>query len=431
MARRIENLAVLIFMAMVLATLTSTAALPADSENQLANINPALPQIPQRTFNVKDFGAVGDGKTFDTQALQNAIDKVKSAGGGRLIVPAGTYLTLPITLCSQIDLHLEKDAVLQAPATFTDYGLPEPETLESQKEVSQKVKMPPPFISGRHLHDVAISGEGAIDGAGAIWWAWSERAARSQPGRLIYPRPKMVVIDGCQRLHISGVTLRNSPKFHFVPAHVSDLLIENVTVQSPSDAPNTDAIDPSNCNNVLIRNCTIDTGDDDIVIKSGGSDILIQDCTILHGHGISIGSGTTDGIHDMLVRRCSFDGADNGIRIKSMRGAGGLVERIFYKDITMKNVGNAIVLDLLYTDNNRPNFQGEAGKIPQIKNILLENIDIESAINAGKIVGLPESPISDVTLRNVSITADNDLVLTNTEDIHQENVTRNIKNAAQ
>ena len=141
-----------------------------------------------------------------------------------MVFPQGVYLTLPIALCSKLDLHLEDGAVLQAPSTFTDYGLPEPETLKDQAEVKEKVKMPPSFISGHNLHDVAISGTGAIDGAGATWWAWSERASRAQPGRLVYPRPKMVVIEGCERLHISGVTLRNSPMFHLVPRNVSDLI---------------------------------------------------------------------------------------------------------------------------------------------------------------------------------------------------------------
>src|SRR5262249_8871823 len=152
-----------------------------------------------------------------------------------------------------------------------------------------------------------------------------------------------------------------------VPKKVSDLVIEDVKVRSPANGPNTDAIDPGDCNNVLIRHCDIDVGDDDIVIKSGGHDILIEDNKINHGHGISVGSETASGLHDMLVRRCTLTDTDNGIRIKSMRGAGGLVERIYYEDIQMKNVKDAIVLDLLYVDNNRPNFKGDPEKIPKIK----------------------------------------------------------------
>ncbi|HTQ39190.1 MAG TPA: glycoside hydrolase family 28 protein [Pirellulales bacterium] len=395
-----------------------------------ADVNPALPKIPDRTFNLQDFGGVGDGKTWNTQAFKDAIAKVKQSGGGRLIVPAGVYRTLPFELCSQLDLHLEEGAVIQAPGTFADYDLPEPSTLTTQEEVRQKVKAPPPLISGTSLHDVALTGSGTIDGAGQIWWPWTERATRTQPGRIIYPRMKLVVINGCQRLHVDGITIRNSPQFHLVPIDVTDLLIENVKLQAPATAQNTDAIDPTNCSNVLIRNCEIDVGDDNIVIKSGGHDILIEDCRILHGHGISIGSGTTNGIHNMLVRRCTMEGTDNGIRIKSMRGAGGAVKHIRYEDIQMKDVHYAFVFDLLYMDDARPNFRGEPNKIPSMRDVEICNVKVESAKDAGRIWGLPESPISGITFRNVQITADTDFKQQDAHDITYENVTRHIKDAS-
>jgi polygalacturonase len=393
------------------------------------DVKPKSPEIPHHLFNLKDFGGVGDGKRWNTDAFRRAVAAIEAAGGGRLIVPAGTYRTGPIALCSQLDLHLDDGAVIQAPETFADYGLPEPETLKTQGEVLTKVKMPAPLISGNNLHDVALTGTGVIDGAGALWWAWSERAERQQPGRLIYPRPKMVVIDGCQRLHVEGVTFRNSPRFHLVPTNTTDLLIEQVKVVSPPDAPNTDGIDPTACTNVLIRNCDLDVGDDDIVIKHSGSNILIEDCRIHHGHGISIGSDTAGGVRKMLVRRCTLDRTDNGIRIKSMRGAGGIVEDICYTDIQMQNVGNAIVLDLLYTDNNRPNFRGDPLKIPQINDIKIYNVKVENARNAGRIVGLPDSHITAVTLQNVEITADHDLVVHDADHISMEQVSRKIRNS--
>jgi len=215
--------------------------------------------------------------------------------------------------------------------------------------------------------------------------------------------------------------------FHLVPRDITDLTIERVKVRAPFDAPNTDAIDPGPGTNFLIRDCDIDTGDDDIVIKSGGTNILIENCTIKHGHGISIGSGTTVGIHNMLVRHCTFDGADNGIRIKSMRGAGGPVDNVRYTDIQMKNVANAIVLDLNYVDNNRPDFKGDPTKVPSIRDILIDNVTIENSTNAGKIVGLPDSPITNITLRNVQITAETDLVIKDADNPVFENVARNIK----
>jgi polygalacturonase len=402
------------------------AAAPEKTIEQLAQVQPALPQIPDRDYKLTDFGGVGDGKTWNSDAFNAAIAKIKQDGGGRLIVPHGVFLTKPFALCSQLDLHLDQGAIIQAPTTFTDYGLPEPETLKSQDEVKANVRAPPPLITGKDLHDVALTGSGVIDGAGANWWAWSERASRREPGRLIYPRMNLVVIDGCQRLRAEGITFRNSPKFHFVPTNVTDLLIEGVKVQAPEDAPNTDAIDPTSCTKVLIRNCDIDTGDDDIVIKTGGKGILIEDCRIRHGHGISIGSGTTGGIRDMLVRRSTFENTDNGIRIKSMRGAGGPVEHIRYTDIQMKDVKNAIVLDLTYTDNNRPDFRGDPNKVPRIDDVEISNVTIDGAQNAGRFVGLPDSPIGRVTLRNVTLTADKDFVQKDADSIVFENCQRTI-----
>jgi polygalacturonase len=409
---------------------TCSAAPPDTQPAMNGNVNPALPTIPDHTFTLTDFGGIGDGKTLNTAAFTSAIDKIKAAGGGHLVIPKGTFRTLGFTLCSNLDLHLDDGAVIQAPDNFSDYGIPDPTTLKTQADVRDQVHFPAPLISGRDLHDVAITGDGVIDGSGALWWAWSERASRAQPGRLIYPRQKMVVITGCDRMHVEGVTFRNSPMFHFVPTRVTDLLIEKAKFEAPVNAPNTDAMDPGDCTNMLIRDCDIDVGDDDVAIKSGGQHLLIEDCRVKHGHGISIGSGTTDGISDMLVRRCTFDGADNGIRIKSMRGAGGLVHDVRYTDITMKNVGNAIVLDLLYTDSNRPNFKGYPNKIPKIQDVLIDNVTVESAKNAGKIVGLPDSPFVNVVLRNVKIAAQKDFVIKNDAGVTLENVTRDIRNDA-
>ena len=393
------------------------------------DFKPALPVIPERIFTLTDFGAVGDGHTLNTEAFAKAISAVNRAGGGKLIVPKGVYRTLSFALCSKLDFHLEEGAVIQAPDNFADYGLPDPATLHSQDEVKAKVKTPEPLITGRNLHDLAITGPGIIDGNGALWWAWSERAARAaaQSGRIVYKRAHLVVISGCERLHVADITLKNSSMFHLVPKDITDLTIERIKVRAPFDAPNTDAIDPGPVTNALIRDCDIDTGDDDIVIKSGGTNVLIENCTIKHGHGLSIGSSTVVGVHNMLVRNCTLDGTDNGIRIKSMRGAGGLVENVRYTDIWMKNVTNAIVLQLDYVDNNRPDFKGEPGKIPAIRNILIDNVMIENSTNAGKIIGLPESPVKNITLRNVQLTAEKDFVIKDAEAPVFDNVTLKIQ----
>jgi polygalacturonase len=236
-----------------------------------------------------------------------------------------------------------------------------------------------------------------------------------------------VTINGCERLLVSDITLSNSSMFHLVPRDIHDLTIERVKVRAPFNAPNTDAIDPGPVTNAWIHHCDIDTGDDDIVIKSGGHNVLIEDCTIAHGHGISIGSETSAGVSQMLVRRCNFTGSDNGIRIKSMRGAGGLVEQIRYTEITMKDVANPITLQLNYVDNNRPNFKGDPTKIPEIRDILIDHVTATGARNAGKIIGIPDRPISRVTLEDVTIIAEIDLVIQDAEAPVLTRVTRTIK----
>ncbi|HLP02638.1 MAG TPA: glycosyl hydrolase family 28 protein [Opitutaceae bacterium] len=395
------------------------------------NLRPARPVVPARVFKLTDFGGVGDGATDNTTAFARAIAAVEAAGGGRLVVPAGVFMTGPFALCSQLELHLTEGAVIKAPDSFAAQHLPDPASFGAQAELTAAFpEAPPPLIHGRELHDVAITGPGTIDGSGEHWWAWSERAARrvaaTQPGRLVVPRPHLVVIEGCQRLRVTDITLRHSPKFHLVPRFITDLTIERVKVRAPFDAPNTDAIDPGPGTNFLIRGCDIDTGDDDIVLKRGATNVLIEDCVIRHGHGISIGSETSGGVANVLVRRCTLTGTDNGLRIKSMRGAGGLVRNIRYTDIRMSGVPHAIVLDLTYVDNNRPNFRGDPALVPAIRDVLIDHVTIEGSENAGRILGLPDSRITGITLRDVTITAEKDLVVRDADEPVFENVTRTI-----
>ena len=387
------------------------------------NVKPARPAIPERLFKLSDFGAIGNGQTLNTAAFKKAIAAVEKVGGGKLIVPRGVFRTAPITLCSNLALHLEAGAVIQAPDTFEALGLPNPASFKTQQEADAVYRVPEPLISGKNLHDVAITGPGTIDGSGAHWWAWSERAMRNaaaegKPGRIVYRRPHLVVLNDVQRLLVADVTLLNSSMFHLVPRNITDLTIERVKVRAPFDnsAPNTDAIDPGPVTRAWIHHCEIDTGDDNIVIKSGGTDVLIEDCILRHGHGISIGSETTTGVRGMLVRRCTFIGTDNGIRIKSMRGAGGVVENVRYTELTMKDVPNPIVLQLDYVDNNRPDFKGDPTKVPSIRHILIDRVTIEGAVNAGIIHGLTDSPITNITLRDVTLTAENDFDVLNAED---------------
>jgi pectin methylesterase-like acyl-CoA thioesterase len=370
---------------------------------------PPAPVIPAATFDITAYGAIGDGHTLCTGAFEHAIDACQQAGGGSVIVPPGNFLTGPFHLVSHMALVIEKGAVIQSTGKPADSGLPDPlpTTQEALNALRPSLKV---LISGRKLTDVAIRGEGIIDGAGAWWWAHSDRAARDHGGVFV-PRPNLIVIQNCQRLQVQGVTLRNSPQFHLVPKSCTDVLIDGVKILAPPDSPNTDAIDPSNCRNVLIRHVLTDNGDDNVALKAGGDgpceNITVTDCTFLHGHGVSIGSETNGGVRNFLVQRCTFENTGTAIRIKSSRGRGGIVQDVTYRDITMKNVDQAIYINLFYEDKadaKYPQPKPMTPLTPQVRDILISNVQCVNAKAAGEITGLPESPAT-VTLENIHVTA--------------------------
>lgn len=390
--------------------------------------------IPQRALSILQFGAKGDGTTLNTDAFRAAIQACSKAGGGRVVVPSGTFRTGPIELASHVALVVEKGAVIQASDRFSDFGLPEP-LPPTQKEIDTYKKQLRPLISGAKLEDIAIMGDGIIDGAGAGWWARSDKAAEraaaatkpedaastkpadptaTKPEKPLYvPRPFLITLRDCARIHLQGITLRNSPMFHFVPHHCHDILIEDVTIFSPADAPNTDGIDPANSRDVLIRRCTIDTGDDNIAVKGGGvaneptENVTVTDCKFLHGHGVSIGSETEAGVRNFLVQRCSFENTGTALRIKSDRTRGGVVENVLYRDITMKNVETAITIFLFYDDKKaaaHPELAPVTNQTPKVRNIAFQKIVCNGTTKkAGELAGLPESPISDITIDDVHI----------------------------
>jgi len=377
------------------------------------------PKAGPAIFDVRAFGAKGDGKTLDTDAIQKALDEC-GQGGGTVRFPAGTYLSKPITIRgSKTTVLLEDGAKLLATGEQAAF-LKEGTDWLAAESSSDFV----PFISGKKLTDVTITGKGIIDGNGGNWWGPAEEARRKKPGYTL-PRPNLIVLNGCKNLRLEKVTLQNSPKFHFVPTDCEDVVVEGVTVKAPPRSANTDAIDPSRCRRVLITKCDIDVGDDNVAIKSGRKvsghefaceDITVTDCIFRHGHGMSIGSETQGGVRNVMVRNCTFEGTENGLRIKSRRGRGGVVENISYGDITMKNVDPAITLSCNYGDSSAKDaVQGSAPKVetpqpvdettPIFRNIRISNLTATCDRSAGTIEGLPESQISNVVLENVKITA--------------------------
>jgi polygalacturonase len=370
------------------------------------DVAPAQPEVPGRVFNLRDFGAMADGHTPATDAFRRALAAVDQAGGGTLVVPAGDYFTGPIDLCSRLNLHLEAGARLRFSQGVSDYRLED-----------GKFR---PMVRAQDAHDIFVSGAGVLDGQGKPWWVVERKAknaarARGLPDAEI-GRPLLVNFDRCQRVRLEGITLTNSPKFHFVPSRCEDVTVEGITIQAPADSPNTDGIDPSVSRRVLIAHCRIDTGDDCIAVKAGmkgfgpAEDILITDCTFLHGHGCSIGSDTDSGVRRMTVRRCSFVGTDAGVRLKSRRGRGGLVEDIVYTDLTMRNVGQAVVISSYYYGLPKPgrhdDAQAVAADTPIWRRILVRNVVATGGrTDAGLIFGLPEMPARAITLENVRIEA--------------------------
>ncbi len=381
-------------------------------------------------FDVRQFGAKGDGKTLDTAAIQQALDECGSAGGGIVRFSAGTYLSQPVFLHSLITVQLEAGAVLQATEARADFLNP------------GKTNSFIAFVNGVGLRDVAIIGPGVIDGAGTPWWGPAEAARRRTPGYVL-PRPRLIALAHCTDVRIQNVTLRNSPLTHLALTACEIVVISNVTVQTPAGAANTDAIDPINCNNVLITRCRISTGDDNISIKSEGvvsgrssasQDITVTDCIFLRGHGMSIGGATVGGVRNVTVRNCTFEDTENGIRIKSLRGRGGTVENVRFSDITMSNVNPAITFTCYYLTNSAgdsvPRFAPEHDlaqpvneTTPVFRNICVSNLNATCQNSAGLIIGLPESPISNVVLQNIKIrAATTGLLIRNARGIRFETV---------
>jgi polygalacturonase len=376
----------------------------------------APPNPPEKVFDVRQYGAAGDGKTLDTAAIQQALDECGRAGGGRVRLSAGTYLSKPIFLRANTTLQLDGGALLQArdePADFLDANRA---TLA--------------LVNARGLTNITISGSGIIDGAGARWWPpvrEAKRAGLPEPVR----RPRLVVLTDCRNVRVQDVTLRNSPMFHLVPANCENVVISNVTILAPADSPNTDAMDPSACAHVLITGCRIDVGDDNIALKSGRAapgraaaceDFIVTNCAFLRGHGMSIGSETGGGVRNLLVTHCTFSGTTSGLRIKSSRERGGLIENLIYRDITMTNVEIPVNFACYYpkipeTDAAQP----VTAATPVYRNIQIINLTASGPKSAGFIVGLPEMCISNVVLENVQLSAATGLTIRNARGIAFKN----------
>ena len=359
------------------------------------------------------FGAKGDGVTKDTAALQRAIDTCV-VKGGTVQLTAGKYLSAPIVLKSNVTLQLDKGATLLGSPDHGDYPaitmfhLPDLQGL----------------VSATNATNVAITGEGTIDGNGESWW----QEARSIRGSGIlgsaHPRPKLILFDHCKMVRIEGVTIQNSPMWQVVPYYSDNVVIHNVRILAPQHSPNTDAIDPFSSSNILIDHVYSDVGDDNVAIKSGainspGPDdpsrnITITDCTFMHGHGLSIGSELSGGAENIRAERISFEGTDNGIRVKSNRDRGHDVGNLMFRDITMKDVKNRDHHQRVLPEGDAAcGRSGEAGRTTDaaLPRHRAGECDGDGGGAAAVIVGLPESPVKNVVLKNVKISAETGMTI--------------------
>jgi len=402
------------------------------------------PAIPANSVDIKDYGGVGDGLTLNTEAFSKAISALVKNGGGRLNVPSGVWLTGPIRLKDNIELHLDKNAII--------YFSPDKQLFVDKDGKSKRCD---PAIRASKCKNIAITGKGIIDGNGAQWrpvkrskvsdTEWKQFAAiggvERQKGKLWYPwdakagyqniaatpekqeamRNDLIRLTDCENVLIKGVTVQNSPRFHVHPVNCRNVIVDGVTVRCPWNAQNGDAIDLSDCHQALVVNCVVDAGDDGICMKSGNykekalvngcEDILIEGNTVYHAHGgFVIGSEDVSGMRRIVVRNCRFAGTDAGLRFKSSIGRGGKTEAIHISDIVMTDIGGAAITFQCDYEDKPAGHSGEKPavtkmeKVPEFTDIHIENVTCRgaaTAIEAKGIEGL--NCVHGVTVANSTI----------------------------
>jgi polygalacturonase len=390
-------------------TLTSAQPVPKSYTTGLPFSMPEIQvaNFPERTVSIVDHGAVGDGQIMNTKSFADAIQACAKAGGGTVLVPAGVFLTGPIIFESNINLHLKPGAVIMFSRNRDDFPLVPYPTPSSKNFACANP------IFGYKLENVAITGDGVIDGSGEVWrpmkkekytasqwkktiesggmvsedgkmWWPSQQALQGEAylkalrknkknltaedftGAKDFLRPNMVVFNACNKVLLDGPTFRNSPKFCVNPVQCENLVIRNIKVQNTWNAQNGDGLDIGSSHNVVVYNCVVDAGDDAICLKPGtvekGRDwtaacenIIIADCIVYRGHGgFVIGSETYGGTRNISVRNCTFIGTDVGLRFKSSRNRGGLTENIYIDGIQMKDIANEAILFDMYYEDDKP-----------------------------------------------------------------------------
>jgi polygalacturonase len=446
-----------------------------------------VPVFKKDTLNIIKFGAIADGITLNTKSINDAITVCSKKGGGVVVVPSGFWLTGPIEIKSGVNVHLKKAALLQFTKDFNQYPL----VKGNWEGLPQMRNQSPIWATG--ATNIGITGFGIIDGGGDAWrmvkkdkltetawkrlvgsggvlsddkktWYPSESSFRGSklqnPGVLKedkteafytevkdFLRPNMLVLTQCKKILLEGVTFQNSPAWCLHPLMSEHITVRNITVLNPWYAQNGDGIDLESCKNVLIENSIFDVGDDGICIKSGRDeegrkrgmptqDVIVRNCTVYHAHGgFVIGSEMSGGAKNIFVDNCTFVGTDIGLRFKTTRGRGGVVENIFVNNTVMKDiVGEAILFDMYYAAQDPIALAGEKREppkveslpvteaTPQFRNIYVNGVVCNGAEKAIFVRGLPEMNVKNIMLQNMVLQADKGLDMTEGTDITLQNV---------
>ena len=430
------------------------------------------PQIPAREVDIRDFGGVGDGVVLNSEAFAKAIDALSQKGGGKVVVPTGVWLTGPITLKDNIELHIKPDAVLLFSTDRDLYPIVETvfEGLDTRRCISP--------INAVGAKNIAITGGGTIDGNGDSWrqvkkskispsqWKALLKSGgfTNEKGDLWYPdsssfrgavvsdafnvpqglttdeewnsvktylRPVMISFMECENVLMEDCLFQNSPCWNIHPLMCKNVIINNVTVRNPWYSQNGDGLDVDSCENVLVINSSFDVGDDAICIKSGKDEdgrrrarpcrnLIVDNCIVFHGHGgFVVGSEMSGGVQNIKVTNCRFLGTDVGLRFKSCRGRGGVVENIFIEDIVMMNIPTEpLLFDLHYGGKSAVEAAEEGGSpfdvayvpadetTPQFKDIFIKDVVCSGAARAMYFNGIPEKNIENIVVENCEIVSD-------------------------
>ena len=383
-------------------------------------------------YNIQNFGATGDAMQLNTGAIQQAIDACAKNGGGKVIVPPGRYLTGPLFLKSHMTFEVFPGATLIFHDDISNCPIVEGKWEGIERKVYASL------FTGHDLENITIRGRGMIEGQGEKWWKAHEenKAMRKQAGiterepdnppgsPLKVPRPRLINLYNCTNVLISELTFLNSPAWTIHPVYCQNVNIDKITIIQPYESPNTDGINPESCQNVRITNCFVDVGDDCITLKSGYNedgrrvakpcqDIVISNCTFAHGRSaVGIGSEMSGDVRNVTISNCVFNGTLRGIRVKSGRGRGGLVENIRVTNVIMSNIRDAISIDMYYGKKDTGVY-AVTEETPFFRNIHIDNITAHQVTNAGNILGIPEAPIEGLSITNSDFDAVNGFLVKN------------------